>query len=99
MGVAAAIVVLIGLAGWVFLVPVTIDHDGFRNGGSSTIECGTRDSIEISGIRDEVDQRCVDAETERRNTALVLGAVVVTLIFAVSTWPSRRLTGESLDGS
>ena len=61
-----------------------------------TAMSGSRDSVDIGGLRAEAEQVCGDAETTRRNTALIAGGIAVTVAFAASTWPSRRLTGEEL---
>ena len=93
--VALCVMVLAGLATWVFMVPVTIDHPEWRGGGSS-LRCDTVSSVDIAGFRPEVERLCDDAETSRRNTALIIGGIAVTVAFGASTWPSRRLTGEEL---
>lgn len=90
-----AVVALCFIAVWVLWVPVTVDHSGWHNGGRD-FDCDQLETAEISDIRAELEERCDDAESTRRTTGLVTGAVVVTVAFAVSTWPSRRLTGEAL---
>ncbi len=95
VAVALCLVALVGLAGWALLVPVTVDHPQLRNGGLS-LDCDDLGSGEIFDVRLEVEQRCDEAKATRRNTALIAGGVAVTVAFAASTWPSRRLTGEEL---
>lgn len=88
-------VALVGIAVWVLAVPVEVDHAMWNDGGDS-FRCSTLDSADVSGMRAELETLCEDAESQRRTTGLIAGAVVVTVAFAVSTWPSRRLTGEAL---
>lgn len=92
---AVSVVALIGIAVWVLVVPVQVDHDEWRNGGRA-FQCHQLDTAEISAIRADLEELCEEAESQRRTTGLVAGAVVVTVAFAVTTWPSRRLTGEAL---
>ena len=87
--------VLLGLTAWVLFVPVTVSHPEWNDGGRE-LRCHALDSVEVSGVREEVEVHCAEAEDDRRNSALIAGGVAVTVAFAVSTWPSRRLTGEAL---
>lgn len=95
VAVALCGLVLAGLAVWVLLVPVRVSHPEW-NGGRSELGCHTLDSVDVFGFRAEAEALCDEAEEERRNAALIAGGVAVTVAFAVSTWPSRRLTGEAL---
>jgi hypothetical protein len=95
VAVALCLIALIGLASWVLLVPVEVDHPDWSDGGRS-VDCSSTDSVDLSGLRADVEALCHDAEEDRRNTALIAGGVVAAVAFAVSTWPSRRLTGEEL---
>ncbi len=81
--VAVAVVVLAGLAWWVLVVPYTVTD------GSKTIDCE-----QVSTARFSHD--CRQSKQGRRTTALLLGAGVAIAACAVSTVPSKRLTGEKL---
>ena len=95
VAVVLCVVALLGLAAWVLLVPLEVNHPDWRGGGTS-IDCSSTDSVGLAGFRAEVEGLCDDAEEDRRNTALIAGGVVAAVAFAASTWPSRRLTGEEL---
>lgn len=95
VAVALCLVVLVGLAAWVIAVPVTVELAGWNNGGAP-LDCDHIDSVDIGRLRTEAEQVCGDAESTRRNMALIAGGIAVTVAFAASTWPSRRLTGEEL---
>jgi hypothetical protein len=103
--VAATLVVLAGLAAWVFLV----GHPGesFYDSRSCAYDVRPAEGHDPEGTLlaahnaacAAAEAEMADSEAGRRRVASIAGAVVVTVAFAVSTWPSRRLTGESLDGS
>ena len=92
--VAVAVVVLAGLAGWVLVTPYSVEVGG----ASISCDAGTgRDSV-MADRQDEphFGRACDDARDRRRTTALLIGAGVATAAAAVSTLPSRRLTGDKL---
>lgn len=95
--VVLSVVIVVGLAAWVFLVPYESSVD---EGDGGKLSCSSDVFWELgpSGQekRAEFDRSCDEAESSRRTVALVAGAAVATLAAAVSTWPSRRLTGEEL---
>ncbi len=98
--VAVAVVVLAGLAAWVLLVPYEVDG---RIPGER-IECGREPSGQVDYVDEtafrrteqRIERACDDARDDRRTTALLVGAAVATAAAAISTVPSRRLTGEKL---
>ncbi len=96
VGVTFGGILVIGaLAWWVIFVPYT-------SGGPTPITCGAiLDAIpgpEGEEIRRNYDEGCDEAKSTRRNTALVIAALVVVAAATVSTWPSGRLV-DGPDGS
>lgn len=95
--VAVAVVALVGLAVWVLAVPYRIDV-----GPAGRIECGKETVDDATAVVTSgrevglIDRRCDQAKDDRRNLALLLGAGVAIAACAVSTVPSRRLTGDKL---
>ncbi|NLD76423.1 MAG: hypothetical protein GX643_07125 [Acidimicrobiales bacterium] len=98
--VAVCLVALAGLAVWVLAVghPGEVTYESL----ACDMEMDAQDALDGSAAADR-DARCEaageqlsESEDERLRTALIAGAVVVTVAFAASTWPSRRLTGEEL---
>ncbi|QXC62557.1 hypothetical protein KSP35_07105 [Aquihabitans sp. G128] len=95
--VAVAVVALVALAVWVLAVPYRVEV-----APAGRIECGKEtvdDAMAVLASGREVglvDRRCNAARDDRRNVALLLGAGVAIAACAVSTVPSRRLTGEKL---
>jgi hypothetical protein len=94
--VVLSVVVMVGLAAWVLLVPY--ESSAIGEGGREDCDAVLDwiDSPEAARQRAEFEKSCDEAEEERRNVALIAGGVAVTVAFAASTWPSRRLTGEAL---
>lgn len=98
--VAVCSVVLAGLAVWV----LAVGHPGEATYESLAcdIEMVAHDDPDGSAAADRAarcqaaDEEISESEDGRLRTALIAGAVVVTVAFAASTWPSRRLTGEEL---
>lgn len=86
--VALAVVVLLGLAWWVLQVPYEVSFAG------ETVDCEVTEGSRLVSV--EVGAACGDARSDRRTTALLIGAAVATAAAAASTIPSRRLTGEAL---
>ncbi|CAN5417412.1 hypothetical protein BH10ACT1_BH10ACT1_10330 [soil metagenome] len=82
--VTVSVVVLAALAWWVLAVPYRVTVDGAR-----TVDCDV-----ATGATSE--RACDDAEDDRRDIALLAGAAVAIAACAVSTVPSRRLTGGKL---
>jgi hypothetical protein len=89
--VVLAGVVIAGLAAWAAAAP---------NGRTSRHSCG----LDVNFARPEAAEahreRCrveEAARDQRRRVAAIAGTVVVVGIFAATTIPSRRLTGDALD--
>lgn len=94
--VAAAVAVMVALALWVLVVPYEV---AAPLGQRPAVDCATTvdaDPIEVTAWEAACDRAEDDARTDRRNTAFVLGVGAFVVATAVSTWPSRRLTGERL---
>ncbi|MCB0978652.1 MAG: hypothetical protein KDB02_14465 [Acidimicrobiales bacterium] len=94
--VAAAVAAMVGLALWVLVVPynVTAPIAGGRLESCENVPDAPPEAVRsFAKACDEAKDR---ARTDRRNTALLLGAGAFVVATAVSTWPSRRLTGERL---
>lgn len=95
--VAAAVAVMIGLAAWVIAVPYDVSAP---LAGGAALECDTRPGAtgdaELAAWEEACERAEDDARADRRNTALVIGVGAFVVATAVSTWPSRRLTGERL---
>lgn len=85
--VAAALLSWVALAIWVLAVPYNIEVDG------SACSSGA-DRVSASSQR--CDRAESNAKEQRRNQALLIGTGTFVLACAVSTWPSRRLTGDRL---
>ncbi len=94
--VAVSVVALLALAGWV----LAVGYDVAPEPGAGAVSCDAdvRWTDDATGRAAErwFERTCDDARDDRRNTALLLGVGVATLACAVSTVPSRRLTGEKL---
>lgn len=86
--VALAVVVLLGLAWWVLQVPYEVSFAG------EPVDCEVTGGAQL--VNSTVVEACDDARSDRRTTALLIGAAVATAAAAASTIPSRRLTGEAL---
>lgn len=95
--VVASVLVLIGLTIWVTAMP----YDDRAPLGGAIAECDAivESDSDAESVR-EWRRACETVEDEARSTrrtqAIVIGATVVVIAMAVSTWPSRRLTGERL---
>ncbi len=83
--VALAVVVLLGLAWWVLQVPYEVAF------GGETVDCEVTEVTDGSSQLVNVDlgEACDDARSDRRTTALLIGAAVATAAAAASTIPSR----------
>ncbi|MEO6989340.1 MAG: hypothetical protein ABI239_11920 [Aquihabitans sp.] len=81
--VAAAVVIIIGLAVWTLTASYSADVAGH------TVSCDPAPA--------GAEQACKDVRDERRRSSMLIGAGVATVAAAVSTWPSRRLTDEKLN--
>lgn len=93
-GVSLAVVVAVVL--WLHAVPYDVSLVG-ADGRPESVRCSSLDAISISPAdRVSVEAECSEAKTSRRNLGLLIGGTTITVVFAVSTWPSRRLTGEAL---
>ncbi|MBX3285689.1 MAG: hypothetical protein KF703_10125 [Actinobacteria bacterium] len=89
--VSVAVLVLLGLAWWVVQVPYSAEV------GPRSLECRPHMIFDDPNWDPEAfDRACDDARSDRRTTALLIGAGVATAAAAASTIPSRRLTGEAL---
>lgn len=84
--VVASLVAIAALALWAVALPV--DAEVVATDGT-TISCDEASS-EACEVAEE------EARDDRRKTAILIGAGVFVVATAVSTWPSRRLTGERL---
>lgn len=92
--VVVASLVLLGLGLWVLVVPYRTEAAGL------SLDC----DVDITWTNDAAgrnaeetfDRTCDEAHSDRRRTALLIGAGVATAAAAASTIPSRRLTGERL---
>ena len=88
-----AIVVLLGLAGWVSEARY---DSGVLQPGDMSYDCSSKFDIPLDAagrkFLADFDRACDEARQDRRRTALVWGAGIIVLAAAVSTWPSRRLT-------
>ncbi len=95
--VAAAVVVIVGLAAWVIAVPYDVSAP---LAGGVEVDCdtlpGPTGDAELADWKEAGERAEDDARADRRNTALVVGVGAFVVATAVSTWPSRRLTGERL---
>lgn len=94
--VGVCIAVGIGLAFWVGSVGYDVS---VPLGNGPSVACSSK--VEAEGIAATVwREACHDAVDEarsrRRNQAALLGVGAFVVATAVSTWPSRRLTGERL---
>lgn len=92
VAVAVAVMVLAGLAWWVLVMPY--NGTGDRRCGGHTPSTGTVEAGRVAEV--SFERSCRDARSERRQIALLVGAGVAITACAVSTVPSRRLTGERL---
>ncbi len=92
--VLVALVVLVALAWWVLGAPYRTTVAGTSHDCDAQIEW----TSDVAGRRSEAtwQERCDDARSDRRRTALLLGAGVGTVAAAISTLPSRRLTRARL---
>lgn len=81
--VAVAVMVLAGLAWWVLAASYSVAD------GPESIDC---EQVATAALQRD----CGQAKDDRRTTALLLGAGVAIAACAVSTVPSKRLTGEKL---
>lgn len=94
VGVATGLMVLLAL--WVVVVPYDVSAPV---GDGRSVSCnGTPHPAPTTpkGWEAACDKAKEKARTSRRNTALAIGAGAFVVATAVSTWPSRRLTGEEL---
>lgn len=92
--VAAATLVLVGLALWVLVAPYRTEAAGLSL--DCDVEISWTDDAAGREAAETFDRTCADARSDRRRTALLIGAAVGTVAAAASTIPSRRLTGERL---
>ncbi len=76
------------LALWVLAVPYDVDVAG---PGGAVVSCDAP-TVPV----DDCEAAEADAREDRRTTALVVGVGAFVVATAVSTWPSRRLTGDRL---
>lgn len=92
--VAVALVALVGLGWWVLAAPYRVDASG------RSVDCDARIGWaldpEARRARDDFERSCDRVRTDRRDRALLIGGGVAVAAAAVSTVPSRRLTGEAL---
>lgn len=86
--VALAVVVIGALALWVTVVPYDVEVSG---PGGEVVPCDAS-----TAPTDPCDAAEADAREDRRTTALLIGVGAFVVATAVSTWPSRRLTGDRL---
>lgn len=97
--VVVAALLLAGLAAWVLVVPYEVERAGTAVAcddlGEPPAPSGP-DDLALAQDRVEARRRCDDLRESRRNVALFAGAAVAIAACAVSTVPSRRLTGEKL---
>lgn len=93
--VGAAVAVIILLALWVLVVPYTAEVS-ISGVGSTRCDDVDRDGGIPSALVEACDQHIAEARDERRTTAFVVGVGAFVVAAAVSTWPSRRLTGDRL---
>jgi hypothetical protein len=96
--VGAAVVVIGALALWVLVVPY---HEAVPLDGGPVVDCSIDPAPPetVEAMR-EWERACDEAEADtrdgRRRTAFVVGVGAFVVATAVSTWPSRRLTGDRL---
>ncbi|MCB0987556.1 MAG: hypothetical protein H6519_08890 [Microthrixaceae bacterium] len=97
--VFAGMLMIGGVAWWLMIIP-------YDSGGPTPITCGAvLDEIPGEIGREMLEgyrKGCADEWASRRNTALLIGGLVVVMVTVVSTWPSGRLThgpdGSEADG-
>lgn len=92
--VAVAVVALVGLAAWFVAGEAEVEVLGQQVGCDAIVDWSPDD--DGRALREDFEQRCEAAGDARRDRALVIGLIVAVAAAAVSTWPSRRLTGEAL---
>ncbi|MEO6629719.1 MAG: hypothetical protein ABIP03_14260 [Aquihabitans sp.] len=94
VAVVISVLTIAGLTAWVLLVPYQDTVVG------PPLRCdATVDWVDSpAGLAQEkvFEKQCDKKRSSRRTTALLIGAGVATAACAVSTWPSKRLTGEAL---
>jgi len=98
--VGAAVAVVAGLAVWVAAVGYDVDAPL----AGRPVACATAagdlpaatTGAEVTAWEAACDRATDDARASRRGTAVLLGAAAFVIATAVSTWPSRRLTGDRL---
>lgn len=98
VAVVVACVVAIGaLALWVVAVPYDVEAPlaGADLACDTVLDAGVGEAA-IAAWEAACGRAEDDARADRRNTAFVLGVGAFVVATAVSTWPSRRLTGERL---
>lgn len=94
--VAVAVVVMVGMVLWVLVVPYDVMAP-IAEGRSQSCETMLDAPPEVvRSFAEACDEAEDQARTDRRNIALLLGVGAFVVATAVSTWPSRRLTGERL---
>lgn len=94
VGVATGLMVLLAL--WVVVVPYDVSA---AVGDGRSVSCHNISQAAPTapeGREEACDKAREKARTSRRSTALAVGAGAFVVATAVSTWPSRRLTGEEL---
>jgi hypothetical protein len=92
--VAVAVVALVGLAAWFVAGEAEVEVLGQRVGCDAIVAWPGDDAGRAA--REAFEDRCEEAGRARRDRALLIGLGIVVVAAVVSTWPSRRLTGEAL---
>lgn len=92
--VAAAVVALVGLAAWFVAGEAEVEVLGQRVGCDAIVAWPGDDAGREA--REAYEERCEEAGRDRRDRALLIGLGIAVAASVVSTWPSRRLTGEAL---
>ena len=96
LALGAAVLALVALGVWVVAVPYPVGAHAV-SGPGTVIDCDAEVTFGTSphaqALAKEFEHSCDAPRRERRQTALVIGGLVIVAAAVASTWPSRRLTG------
>lgn len=92
--VLVSVILIAGLGIWVAAGSYVVKVEGQTIDCDALITWGRGPAAEAKNTAFE--KACDHQRDKRRTTALLLGVAIATVAAAVSTVPSRRLTGEAL---
>ncbi len=91
---AVAVVALVGLAAWFVVGEAEVEVLGQTVGCDAIVAWPADDDGRAA--REVFEDRCEEAASNRLDRARLIGLGIAVAAAVVSTWPSRRLTGEAL---